>query len=153
MKITALKILIGVLVTASVAMAAYVYRAYRVSSSPVPSTGQTPAITATPTAPTQDPGRAFAKLSNAGASAQKGGTWSVNIETNTWATCMVDLYRPDETILELGKDAAKASFVSPGKFIWTWSVPSNAASGSWVARVICGTYENLATADQAVQVR
>lgn len=132
-------------------MGAYLFSVYRTAATPPPATNS--AVIPVQTAPAQDEGRSFATLSGANSSVSKGNPWSVRVDTNTWATCLVDLYQPDEKIFPLDKEAAKASFVSPGKFIWTWNVPADAVSGTWVARVICGTYENLATSDQAVEVR
>lgn len=150
MKTHPLNILAGVLVISSLGIGTHLVSVYRQTSAPLQATSTAMVQTAPPP---QDPGRAFATVSQTGKVASLGGTWSMMIDTNAWATCMVDLYRPDQQLHPLGKEASKATFLSPGKFIWTWTVPTGVPSGTWVARLICGTFENLATADQTIEVK
>jgi hypothetical protein len=100
-----------------------------------------------------DPGRATIKLGESSKTAKRGGSWSLAIATNAWAKCAADLYKPDGKI-EIFDDTKKTEAVmqSPGTFRWTWNIPKTADTGTWTVRILCGTIDNLATADVAVSV-
>jgi hypothetical protein len=69
-------------------------------------------------------------------------------DSNEWSVCAVDIYRPDESSLVLTKEASKPLQVAPGRFSWTWNVPTEGPDGEWIARFLCGKADNLATVDQ-----
>lgn len=86
---------------------------------------------------------AFVKI-NAAESTNHGSIWEVNIETNDWSTCRVELYDADEQL----SSTAETSSTN-----WTWNVPSDAKRGSWVARFFCGAFDNMAIVDHKLEVR
>lgn len=100
-----------------------------------------------------DPGRAFIRLVSATSPVIGGQNLTITLDTNDWAVCAVDVYRPDESSLVLTKEASKPQEIAPGHFSWTWTVPSNEVKGTWNARFLCGTADNLATVDQPFEVR
>lgn len=98
--------------------------------------------------------RAFVKIYADNNSATRGGTWTITIDSNDWGTCLIDLYKPDQSLYVQSKDAAKATRTTTvGRFAWTWHVPTDIPTGKWTARALCGTYENLAINDQSVDVQ
>ena len=108
----------------------------------------------TTTAPAATNSKAFVTIDRADAAASPGGAWTVDISSNSWSSCLADLYAPDETVSPF-KDPkdAQATATGDGKFTWTWKVPADAAKGTWTVRILCGTYENLASRDATVEVR
>ncbi|MFA5935302.1 MAG: hypothetical protein WC787_00380 [Patescibacteria group bacterium] len=100
-----------------------------------------------------DPGRAFIKIVTGSGVADIGGEYSIVLDSNEWAKCTVDLYEPGEVLFQQTKDQARANPLAPGRFNWTWKVPMDAQGGAWLARVLCGSAENLATLDQSIEVR
>ncbi|MBU1032829.1 MAG: hypothetical protein ABII13_04055 [Patescibacteria group bacterium] len=143
-----IKAILVVLILTTIGMGAYVYNIYKQTAEPIkPVHISSPTIAEIP-----PPDRAFIQLGNMDRSTSAGKDWTINITTNTWAKCLADVYDPDDGLFAIGKEAAEATFVSPGKFTWKWDVPNDAKEGEWTIRFLCGTYENLATADQAVLV-
>ncbi len=103
--------------------------------------------------PSEDPNTAFIRLGEAPLSASPGDTWRIGIVSNTWASCSGDVYDPSGTAhLFSTPEEAKATFVQAGEFQWSWAVPDEAESGEWTIRFLCGTFENLATAEVSVRV-
>jgi hypothetical protein len=125
-----------------------VFRFVQTNKTPPPSQ-TTPIVTAPPA----DPGRAFIRFVDAPSETTKAAPYTLTLDTNEWATCAVDVYGPDEIMLPLTKEAAKPQSISPGRMQWTWNVPSDALSGTWLLRVLCGSIQDLATVDQKVEVR
>ena len=144
-----LKILLIILALASLGILGYILYMFQKTAVPVapvnissPTTKKIPA-----------PERAFIQLGKAAQTASPGKTWSINITTNTWAKCLADVYDPAEQVVVIGVKKAEAALISPGKFKWTWDVPADAETGKWTIRILCGTFDNLATADQTVVVK
>jgi hypothetical protein len=144
-----LKIVLIILALTGLGMLGYILYMFQKTAVPVASVD----ISSPTTKKIPAPERAFIQLGRASTAAQKGGTWSINITTNTWAKCLADVYDPSETVVPIGVKKAEATFISPGKFEWVWDVPSDAAGGKWTIRMLCGTFDNLATADQTVTVQ
>jgi hypothetical protein len=103
--------------------------------------------------PPPDPGRAFADVTANASSVNRGDTWHLTITTNTWSKCVVDMYRPDSTPI-IWKDPKQgdAAFASPGKFAWDWKFAPDAPVGTWSARVLCGTFDNLFVREVTVEL-
>ncbi|MEO5927374.1 MAG: hypothetical protein ABIO72_01600 [Patescibacteria group bacterium] len=142
-------IALTLLSTLVVVMAFYILFRYTATNKmPVtPSTGEQTAV------PPVDPGRAFIRLAGAPAPIEKGGSLTLVFDSNEWSVCAVDIYKPDETSVILTKEASKPKQVAPGRFSWTWQVPADGVAGKWIARLLCGTADNLATVDQTFEVR
>ena len=141
-------IVITLLSTLVVVMAVYILFRFAQTnkmpaSVPVATTSTTPV----------DPGLAFIKLLSATTPVNAGQFLTVVFNSNDWSVCAVDLYRPDESSLVLTKEASKPAQISSGRFSWTWKVPFDEAKGQWTARFLCGKADNLATVDQAFEVR
>lgn len=148
MQTKSLKIFIAVLIFASAVMLGYILYTFQQTDEPV-----APVNISSPTAKkTPAPERALIQLEKTAKTVQRGGKWSINITTNTWAKCLADVYDLKDQVLSIDVEKAHAAFISPGKFQWTWDVPPDAAVGKWTIRILCGTFDNLATADQAVAV-
>lgn len=143
------KLLLIILLALSLLMGLYIVLVYKKTSRIYTSASRT---AETKNKPEGSAENAFIQLGKTEAAVNRGGKWRVEITTNTWAKCMVDLYRPQGDVYPLETQAAQAKFVSPGAYTWYWQIPTEADSGKWVARIICGTFENLATADQAIEV-
>lgn len=137
------------LTTAILVMVIYIgFRFVQTNKTPAPAP-----ISPVVTAPAPDPGRAFVQHIDAADATDIGASYSVTFETNTWAVCAVDVYRPDETLLTITKEAAKPRTVAPGRMQWTWNVPTDAERGTWLLRFLCGSSQDLATIDRSVEVR
>ncbi len=111
---------------------------------------EAPASSTQSTQPNTD--HPFIKIERTSGVASRGGIWMVDITTNTWAKCLVDLYQPNEQVFAQTVQDAKATFIGPGAYNWAWKVPKNIQSGRWIARILCGSADNLATTDQFIQV-
>jgi len=148
------KVALVLLLVALFVLAIMVTWQYLASGKPEmpPPGGGTPA--ATSTVPVVAGEKAFVTIDRADASVPQGGAWTVDISSNTWSSCLADLYAPDEkvSVFKDPKDA-EAAMTGDGKFTWTWHVPADAAKGSWTVRILCGTYEHLASRDATVEVK
>jgi hypothetical protein len=102
---------------------------------------------------TTDPGRAFIQVISAADEAQRATAYDVIIDSNDWSKCSVDVYNPDEVLQPMTKEKSQLVPMSPGRFAWTWGVPADAKSGTWLLRFLCGTYENLTTQDKSVTIQ
>ena len=110
--------------------------------------------TTTAKVPVANNKQAFVRIDRADATVSPGGKWTVDISSNTWSSCLADLYAPDEkvSVFKDPKDA-QAAMTGNGTFTWTWNVPTDAAKGTWTVRILCGTYEHLASRDATVEVK
>lgn len=131
-------------------MAIIVFSRFRASSSIVPTERES--ITVASSTPL-DPRHAFVEFVDPARRFIRGDIWSVDLRGPEWGTCMVDLYRPDEQVYAFATTTdAKALMLGPGRFRWQWRSPSDLNLGGWSLRALCGTYENLATADLVFEV-
>ncbi|MBI4138835.1 hypothetical protein HY479_01655 [Candidatus Uhrbacteria bacterium] len=139
----------AVLAALSVAMGAYLLVQFRKTSAPGPITSAQP----TEPEPPKETNRAFVTVGAYENRARRGGAWTVDITAPTWSKCIADVYDPANAIRMFDDPKrAEAAVLSPGKHRWTWNVPSDAVTGAWTIRLLCGTFDNLATADVAVSV-
>lgn len=142
-------IIFTLLSTLVVVMAVYVlFRFVQTNKMPA----ATPSISQQPTTPI-DPGAAFIHPVSVTTPVQRDGLVTVVFDSNEWSVCAIDVYQPDEKYVTLSKDASKPQQVAPGRFSWTWKLPNDAVSGEWLARVLCGKADNLATVDQKFTVQ
>lgn len=138
------------LVSLLIAMAAYV--GWRAGREPI-QTGQPSIVDVPAETDAEDTETAFIRLGAAPNAARPGTSWSVGITTNAWANCLGDVYDPaGDVILFSNPEDAQATPIAPGSFQWTWPVPRDAAKGLWNIRLLCGTYDNLATAEVNVRI-
>lgn len=148
-------IVAGVITCSAILIGALIYQISmrRIAAPTIPSSSTAPSTPAS-TQKTAAPTRAFAKLSSTSRTATRGKTWDLTIQSNDWSSCLVDLYQPNEKIFEQDKNAAKATPTDKrGVFVWTWHVPEDIPPGKWIARALCGTFENLAINDQILEVQ
>jgi hypothetical protein len=144
------RIAIGILFSVLVFLTASVWLTYRASGRTEAPLAQVPAPAIQ--APAKD--RAFVTIENAPASTDRGAAWTVTLTSNAWSKCLVDLYMPSEEPLIFPDPAlAEAEQTASGSFTWTWNVPSNAKPGTWTARVLCGSTDDLASRDVKIEVR
>lgn len=142
-------IAITLLSTLVVVMAVYIlFRFVQTNKMPTSATSTSQQVT-----PPVDPGAAFIRIVNATTPIQKDGLLTIVFDSNEWSVCAVDVYKPDETYVPLTKEASKPQQVAPGRFSWTWKVPNDAVHGEWLARLLCGKTDNLATVDQKFEVQ
>ncbi|MBU1349189.1 hypothetical protein KJ781_03935 [Patescibacteria group bacterium] len=146
-------IALGLLLAAMLTLAVLVALKFRASSvAQAPATIETSIETPPPDAEPKALERAFIRIDNAPTTATHGASWTVAFKSNTWSTCLADLYGPDEEPFIIDPDAAKAVGAGNGSFSWTWSVPIDAPPGTWTVRLMCGSYENLWTSDVNMEV-
>lgn len=146
------KIVLGFVLAVLVFFVWFVWLKYRASERmpTPPATTQEPA----PASPPATTDRAFVTIGNAPMSADRGGTWIVTLASNSWSRCLVDLYTPDEKVSVFPDPAlAEAVKTADGSFTWTWNVPKDAGVGTWTARVLCGSTDDLASHDVKIEVK
>lgn len=150
MRLSPFQIVIGILLAACLAIFAYLGITFRETTPKTAPVSSKKASTST--SETEQP-RASITLGSYTPTIRRGFVWTADITTPMWATCTADVYDPEKNISSpTDPSTAAAKIMAAGKHRWTWNVPKDAQKGSWTVRFICGTYENLATADVAVKV-
>lgn len=148
-KLSATKLVVAGFLIIIAAMSIYIYTIYSKTSAPATNITIEPEQKPQP----QESARAFVKIGKYTTSTRRGNSWSIDMNGPVWAKCMADVYGPDSIVRQFSDpQEAEATIVTPGSFKWNWKVPREAVSGDWTIRLLCGTFDNLATADVAVKV-
>ncbi len=148
-KLSVPKLIVAGFIIIITAMSLYIFEIYRNTSAPAVN------ITIEPEQKpqTQESARSFVKIGKYATSTRRGDSWSIDMNGPVWAKCMADVYGPDSVVRQFSDpQEAEATIVTPGSFNWNWKVPRDAVSGDWTIRILCGTFDNLSTADVAVRV-
>ncbi len=148
-KLSAPKLIVAGFIIIIASMSLYIFSIYQKTSAPA----ENITIQKEQKPQTQESARAFVTIGKYATSTHRGDSWSIDMKGPVWAKCMADVYGPDSIVRQFSDpQEAEATITSPGSFNWNWKVPRDAVSGDWTIRLLCGTFDNLATADVAVRV-